>query len=176
MIQLVQVTKSTDLNVDLKQTYEEAFPPDERREWNHWIQMLGDVRFCLNEVYNEERFIGFISVWDLDQFRFIEHFAIRDTERSKGFGSRILEQLLAQKSSPVILEVEEPFSEIARKRIAFYERMGFVVSGGEYFQPPYSAGKNSVKLLLMSYPGAIDPTDFAGVKSRIHSRVYGQNQ
>lgn len=175
MIQLIPVVKSPDLNVDLKQIYEEAFPPDERREWSQWVDMHENGRFCLNEGYDNKRFIGFISVWELDRFRFIEHFAIRDTERGKGFGTHILKQVLAQKPSPVILEVEEPFTETARKRIAFYERMNFKVSDGDYFQPSYSVGKNSVKLLLMSYPEKIKTSDFTEIKSQIHSCVYGQS-
>ena len=76
-------------------------------------------------------------------------------------------------SKPVILEVEEPFTETARKRILFYERLNFSVNNQSYFQPPYSNDKNSVKMLLMSYPKKIDSKYFEKTKTQIHDLVYG---
>lgn len=172
MIQLIPVIHPTELNTDFRQIYEETFPPDERREWNKLTELIGNDHFSLNEIYHQEKFAGFISIWNLGEFSFIEHFAIRDTERGKGIGTRIIRQIIAQISTPVILEVEEPHTLSARKRIGFYERLNFWVSDGDYCQPPYAIDKNKVKMLLMSYPNRIQPENFAGIKNRIHDVVY----
>jgi hypothetical protein len=135
MIQLLQVTNSTELNIDFKQICEEAFPPNERRDWKQLTE-------------------------------------IRANERGKGLGTQVIRQILARIPAPVILEVEEPFTDVARKRISFYEQLNFSVSEGDYYQPPYSIGKNKVKMLLMSYAEKLKTNDFTEIKSRIHQSVY----
>jgi len=173
MIQLHPVINPDKLNSDLKQIYEASFPEDERREWTQLLELLGNAQFCLNEIYDHQKFIGFISIWNLAEFNFIEHFAIRDEEQKKGYGTQTIEQVLSMSSKPVILEVEEPFTNTARKRISFYERLNFSVNAGNYFQPPYSIVKSSINMLLMSYPIKIESTDFERIKAQIHDRVYG---
>lgn len=172
MIELIPVTNSSELSTEFKQIYEEAFPQDERREWQQLIELLKIPQFCLNEIFHQQKFIGFYSIWNLSGFNFIEHFAIRDTERGKGFGSQAIHQILTRISTPLFLEVEESFTDAARKRIKFYEKLNFTLSDGVYYQPPYSIGKNKVKMLLMSYPESIIPDDFAAIQSGIHEVVY----
>jgi ribosomal protein S18 acetylase RimI-like enzyme len=173
MIQLHQVINPDKLSFDLKQIYEASFPADERREWKQLLELLNNTQFSLNEIYDQQKFLGFISIWNLTEFSFIEHFAIQDTEQGKGYGTQAIKQVLSMNSKPVILEVEEPFTENARKRISFYERLNFSVNNFSYFQPAYSTGKSSIKMLLVSYPTKIYPEYFEGIKDRIHDLVYG---
>lgn len=173
MIQLYPVINPDKLNFDLKQIYEASFPEDERREWTQLTELLNNTQFSLNEIYNQQKFIGFISIWNLNEFSFIEHFAIQDAEQKKGYGTQTMEHVLSMNSKPVILEVEEPLTEKARKRMAFYERLNFTVNSGSYFQPAYSIGKSSIKMLLMSYPMKIKTADFERIKAHIHDQVYG---
>lgn len=172
MLQLIPVKHSADLNSDFRLIYEEGFPPDERREWNQLKDLLASSDFCLNRIYHQQKLIGLLSVWNLNSFSFIEHFTIRKTERGKGFGTEAIQQILARVKSPVILEVEGPLTDSARKRIAFYEHLKFSVSTGVYYQPPYSVGKKEVKMVLMSFPEQIQPNDFNKIKSEIHQSVY----
>jgi len=173
MIQLYPVNDPNILNSDFKQIYEAAFPDVERREWNQLLELLDNKQFHLNEIYDHQKFLGFISIWNLTEFNFVEHFAIRDAEQGKGYGSQTIEQVLAINPAPVILEVEEPITEVAQKRISFYERLNFKVNDFNYFQPPYSIEKSSVKMLLMSHPTKINPEAFEKIKDRIHNGVYG---
>jgi len=173
MMQLLWVTNPEKLNVDFKQTYESSFPPDERREWNQMLDLLGNTQFKLHEIYLQKKFIGFISVWDLEEISFIEHFAIRTNAQGKGYGTQALKQVISMNSKPVILEVEEPFTGIARKRITFYKRLNFSINNQSYFQPPYSHDKNSIKMLIMSYPEKFSPEIFEKIKIQIHGTVYG---
>ena len=175
MIQLLSVKEPNKLNFGLRQIYESSFPEDERRNWDQLLDLLGNTRYKLFEIYIQEKFIGFISVWDLEEINFIEHFAITDSEQGKGFGTQALNQVFSMNSKPFILEVEEPFTETAQKRISFYERLNFKVNEFSYFQPPYSIDKNSVKMLLMSYPMKIELENFERIKSQIHNQVYGYN-
>lgn len=172
MIQLLSVTNPDILNFEFRQIYESSFPEDERRKWIQFIDLLHNSQFKLHEIYIQEKFIGFISVWDLMEFSFIEHFAIQATEQGKGYGTQALNRVLSMNSKPVILEVEEPFTETARKRISFYERLSFSINNQSYFQPPYSPDKSSVKMMLMSYPTKIEPEYLERIKAQIHDQVY----
>lgn len=173
MIQLLSVTNPDKLNFEFRLIYESSFPKDERRECSQLLDLLHNKQFKLYEIYIQDKFIGFISVWDLEEFSFIEHFAIRTTEQGKGYGTQAINQVLSMNTKPVILEVEEPFTDTARKRISFYERLNFSVNNQSYFQPPYSINKSSIKMLLMSYPTKIEPEYFERIKAQIHDQVYG---
>ncbi len=79
--------------------------------------------------------MAFLAVWEFDTFLFVEHFAVRKSCRNGGLGAVLLTQLTAQCRRPVILEVELPTGELEARRIAFYERNGFVMNPFEYMQP-----------------------------------------
>ncbi|MDO9614863.1 MAG: hypothetical protein Q7J86_10115 [Bacteroidota bacterium] len=70
--------------------------------------------------------------------------------------------------------MEDQISNDARRRIAFYESVGFSVCDGFYYQPPYSPDKNKVKMLLMSFPEKILPPEFEAIKMQIYREVYQQ--
>lgn len=169
-------TNSEELNTEFRQIYEEAFPADERRGWQQLIDTLENPLFNLIGIYHLKKFIGFFVVWNLNRFSFIEHFAICNTDRGKGFGTQAIQQILSRILTPVILEVEEPFTESAQNRIKFYERLNFSISEDVYYQPPYSTEKNKVKMLLMSYPEQIKSSDFENFKAQIHHFVYDYNE
>ena len=173
MIQLYPVKQPDKLNSDFKPIYETSFPEDERRDWTQLLELLDNKQFILNEIYDQQKYLGFISIWNLTEFNFIEHFAIRTAEQGKGYGTQTIEHILTINSKPIILEVEEPLTKTARKRMEFYERLNFTVNGFSYFQPPYSIEKKSVKMLLMSYPTKIKSEYFEKIKDQIYHWVYG---
>ncbi|HEX7584527.1 MAG TPA: GNAT family N-acetyltransferase [Prolixibacteraceae bacterium] len=172
MVELITLTNPDELNIEFRRIYEEAFPPEERRDWSQIVELLINPQFCFNGIYFQQKIVGFYTIWNLGEFNFMEHFAILDSERGKGIGSQVFQQIFKLNSTQLILEVEEPFTRSAQKRIEFYERLNFVVSEGVYYQPPYSIGKNKVKMLLMSNPERILPDDFAAIQSRIYDVVY----
>lgn len=176
MLQLAPVIHPADFTSAFKAIYEEAFPPDERRDWNEFCSLVDNPDFHLSGIYRTLKLIGFLSIWKLNEFSFIEHFAILKAERGKGCGTQMLNHVLKQIREPVILEVEEPFTEMARKRIGFYTNLNFCLNRESYDQPPYSPGKNKVKMLLMSYPECIKTVNFDKIKTQIYDTVYKYNE
>ena len=80
---------------------------------------------------------------------------------------------LALHEDPVVLEVEMPTEEMSRRRIGFYERLGFVLDCHVYFQPPYRKGEAFLEMRLMAH-GELDlERSFEQVKTIIHQNVYG---
>ncbi|MCM1029597.1 MAG: GNAT family N-acetyltransferase [Pseudoflavonifractor sp.] len=136
--------------------YLEAFPPEERRPVHLLSRLVEDATSPMtlwNIASSEGRSVGFLTLWRLPSgMTYIEHFAVNPAARGEGIGARVLSRLDELTGcGPVVIEVERPIDEMARRRIGFYERSGFVVHEGyDYAQPPYSRALPEVGMLLMT--------------------------
>lgn len=143
----------TDLET-IKKIYTEAFPPEERREWDRVMHLLdGEKSFRLTAAYMDKELIGFITGWDFQDFIYMEHFATAPSARNKGYGATIFSEILSSSDKPHVIEVERPDNETASRRIRFYERLGMTVSDRDYLQPPYSKGGKPVPMFIMTDKG-----------------------
>ncbi len=159
----------------LRGLYVEAFPPEERRDWADVERRLSasDGVMNMTVVYCRRRQVGFITWWRLDGMIYVEHFAVMASERGGGIGAKTMKRFVEEAGRPVVLEVEPSgANDMASRRIAFYERCGFVaVRDYEYIQPPYGPGLPEVPLMLMTSDVAVDP---AVAASLLHRHVYGR--
>lgn len=123
-------------------------------------------------VYGGE-FCGFITWWDFGGFVYGEYFAMLPECRGAGIGGEVIDRFVADAGKPVVLEVELPTNDMARRRIGFYERHGFAVCDADYAQPPYDAGGECVPMRLMSHGMSLDAEAFERVRSILYAEVYG---
>ncbi len=75
-------------------------------------------------------------------------------------------------SGIICLEAELPADDLARRRIGFYKRNGFVVNGYDYVQPPYEEGKSSIPMKILSYGRPLKEDEFNKIKLLIYKEVY----
>ncbi len=172
MVKLLSVSNSLELSDDLKMIYIDSFPPDERREWQKLKELINHPNFEISQILYNKEAIGLIVIWNFSDFSFIEHFAIRESARGKGIGNEVLRQIIEEKATRVIVEVEEPTNVSACRRIAFYNRLGFSDYDGIYYQPAYSPDKKKVKMLIMSFPHKLLPNEFEEIKTKLYREVY----
>lgn len=151
----------------------DAFPESEHRNREGQRVLLDHPLYKLNFIRENNRILGFWSVWRLDPFQYIEHLALDSSCRGKGYGTRLLEQVFRQAAGPLILEVERPDTEEARRRIVFYERLGLHLNRYDYFQPPLQPGYEPVPMYLMSWPEPLGQTEFNAVRKELYAVVYG---
>lgn len=153
--------------------YMGAFPEDERRSLLSMgkILMREDTSFW--KIYREGEFVGFINTWELPSAIYGEHLAVRPSLRGHKIGTHVIEWLLGRSSQPFIFEVEPPTTEIARRRIAFYERNGLGVVTREYLQPPYSRAQHSLPMYLMGSHTDLGHQWVGQAVREMHSIVYG---
>jgi ribosomal protein S18 acetylase RimI-like enzyme len=151
--------------------YESSFPPDERRDLASQAALFKDKRYSLTAAFEGGSLVGFISSWELGGFSFIEHFAVREGLRGHGTGTGMLKAFMAGRGR-IVLEVEPPSDGLKKRRISFYERLGFRLDPRPYTQPPYGEGKKPVVLRLMAFPAALSGEEFGLVRSGLHTRVY----
>ncbi|MCC8172209.1 MAG: GNAT family N-acetyltransferase [Parabacteroides sp.] len=170
----VRITSPDDaLLEEVERTYLAAFPPEERRDFAGLKTLIyPDSPFTVQAFLIEGEYAGFITYWNLDDFYYVEHFAIDEVVRNGGIGGKALKQFLGRCDMPVVLEVERPENEISRRRIGFYERSGFRLDTHPYRQPPYRSGGEWLDLYLMTY-GKLDMDRmYDVVKERLYKQVY----
>lgn len=176
MIEIKQVKTPDESNYNfVEQLMHTAFPQEERRDTVQQREYSdNNPLFRSNIILEDGNSIGMISYWAMEDFYYIEHFAIDPTLRNGGYGKRVLEMIKKQLKSPIVLEVEEPNDEMSARRIHFYERLEFTLHRKPYMQPPYRKGDSGLPMLLMTYGNIDMDRDFERVKNTLYKEVYGQ--
>lgn len=175
IIECKPVHEATDPLLDrVELTYNSSFPEDERRAFSLIRELIKEEpRFALYTLHKNSEYAGFITTWKLDDFSYVEHFAIDETARNSGIGAKAMKQFMALCSHPIVLEVELPAEEMSKRRVGFYERLGFVLDHHSYQQPPYREGDSWLEMRLMTH-GPLDlEASFETVRDLLYRHVYG---
>lgn len=154
--------------------YNSSFPEDEKRNLNLQKEILKDPRYKMKSLKDDEKVVGFITTWDMDDYLFVEHFAIDEKHRGKSYGKKFLKDLIDKTDKNVVLEVELPDTKIAKRRIGFYESLNFKLNNYDYMQPAYGKDKEPMPLMIMTYPETIDKDEFNEVKDNLYNIVYAK--
>ena len=154
---------------------DESFPSTEHRV-KEGQRALFDTEptYCVWGQKNEQTnaLEAFLAVWELDEILFVEHFATDPALRGQGLGSRLLDELAKMTDKTVCLEVEPPENELAKRRIAFYERNGFFLNEYPYIQPSLAKGEPPIPLLIMTHGHPADKTEFEAIRNELYRKVY----
>ena len=149
--------------------YESTFPEDERRDKDQFLSLIENPACFIFAVKNDDDFVGYLILWKLEDFYFLEHFEVFEEFRNLKLGSQILSEL-QEKFGNIVLESEpNSLGEMAERRINFYVRNGFSVISEEYVQPSYGAGKNAIRLFLLSNFAI---AEVKAIQNEIFSKVY----
>lgn len=161
----------------VEKTYMQSFPESERRAFGLLKQLVAsEPRFTVNVFFKNNEYAGFITSWDFPEFSYVEHFAIDESARNGGIGGKAMQHYLNTNPLPVVLEVEQPEDEMSKRRVGFYQRLGFKLDHHAYRQPPYRPGGEWLDLVLMSY-GDIDLNKlYEKVKNTLYIHVYKVEQ
>lgn len=155
---------------------DEAFPNSEMRD-REGQRALFDHPFysVVGKKDENDELLLFLAQWEFPDFLYVEHLAVSKAARGSGIGSHFLSQYLKNAKKPVYLEVEPPeLSDMAKRRIGFYERLGLTLNPFPYLQPPLRPGDDFSPLLIMSYPGPISESEFLPLKEQIYREVFGR--
>jgi len=150
-----------------------SFPESERRTYAGQKELLADPHYrIICEEDSNNRLVAFLAVWEFPMFRFVEHIAVDPTTRGSGIGGKIMAVYIEESSKPILLEVEYPDTELAQRRIGFYERLGFHLNSFEHVQPPLRKGESDLPLKIMSYPQILTEEDFYLYQEILYTNVY----
>lgn len=166
-------TGNTALYEFMENLLVKSFPQEEYRELSVLREYTDSIpTFYNNIIFNDREPVGFITYWHLEDFYYVEHFAIDPNQRNGGYGRQLLDFLSQKLGKPIVLEVELPTEEMAQRRINFYKRQGYVLWENDYFQPPYRPGFDILPMSLMVQGNLDSAKDFERVKAKIHRTVY----
>ena len=127
------IRQITVANVDIKikRLYETAFPDGEQIPWDDLMRLVGEMPLDFTAYYDDEEFIGFTIVYPRKAFNWYWYFAVCEELRGKGYGQKILSQLIEHyKGQTSVLDMESPTQVCdnqnqRKRRHNFYLRNGF---------------------------------------------------
>jgi len=152
--------------------YENSFPVYERRPWNEQVLLVEEKKLLLLEMVLDNAFAGFIFYWPLSDFIFIEHLAIHPGCRGSGIGTRAM-KMLAERSGTIVLETEPALQNApAKRRIQFYENLGYKKFPFSYQQPPSQPGNPWLNMCLMHNSQRNTAAEFEKIKNEIYQIAY----
>ena len=174
MLRLQRITTAdTSLYSYMEQLMVASFPAEEYRPLTQLREYTDSKKhFYNNIILDDDVAVGFITYWDFGSFYYAEHFAIDPARRNGGYGKKTLECLCQLLQRPIVLEVEMPEEEMAKRRIGFYQRQGFTLWQRPYLQPPYKPGDSYLPMQLMAYGNLDCNKDFEAIRQRIYREVY----
>ena len=152
---------------------EKNFIYEEYRDRIPARKLLDKAEYLVYHITEKGENVGFIAVWTLSDFVFIEHFVIYEKYRNLGYGGVAL-SLIKEKYGKAVLEAEPPTGGIMARRVAFYERNGFRQNPQKYMQPAYRSDGSEVELVLMSYPCKLEC--YADTVREIYGKVYNKRR
>ena len=156
----------------IKPLYEQSFPPEERRSASGLLSQGSHSDCHIIKIDHQNILAGFCIYWDFSEFRFVEHLATAVDLRGKGIGQSIIQRLLGLGAEAVLLEVEPPSDTISQRRIAFYQRQGFVLLDTPYRQPSYLPGGTSLAMRIMISQPGLSSGQLKSMIKIVHERVY----
>jgi GNAT superfamily N-acetyltransferase len=175
----LQITKinnwkylSENLISEIKEIYDISFPEDERRDFYQFYLQNENQNPEFYYALDDNILIGFYTQWTFTCFNYIEHLAINEIYRGRGYGKELIEKIESVSDRLIVLEVELPETIFSGKRIEFYLKAGFNLCEFPYIQPPYGPGKKSVPMNLMTFPTKINFSEFIIIKKTLYQEVY----
>lgn len=173
MIQLTEIKTTHENYTFMENLLETAFPLQERRNSDQQRKNTDENQLFHNTLITDDVLpIGLLTYWDFDTFVYIEHFAIDNSLRDRGYGSQALERFRQKINRPIVLEAEEPTDEITSRRIQFYQRQGFILQDIPYLQPPYRSKDEWFPLKLMTYGEINIKQNYILIRDTIYREVY----
>ena len=166
----MQYTRVTRKQKDYRSVAElmlTAFPPEERIPM--WVLTLLSRKRNINFYawYDNGEFCGITYTIESEKMIYLLYFAVNTHQRSRGYGSRIIQELKQiAENKEIILNVENPDPSAENhaqrvQRIAFYKRNGFYqsdftlrIAGTDYLVFSTSTAPNKAEFshLLGKYP------------------------
>lgn len=137
MLTLIRADEHSPYLSQITALYRRSFPPNERMPLRGMLadqSGAGEVLAALDG----DIFIGMAVLLTWQDITHILYFAVEETHRDKGYGSRILREVQSRyPKHRIIADVEEPFPgadnvEQRERRIAFYRKNGYELTEVRY--------------------------------------------
>ena len=152
------------------------FPKDELKPLSHILSMVEDDTCTFYAFKKDNEVLSYFSVCKNGGGLLVDYLAVNERYRGQGIGSKTLEFLksIAQ-NKYIIIECEaedkatnQKERETRLRRIALYERAGFIKSG-------ISSNLFGVDYIILTYPAGLSRGQIKELYSIIYLRMLGKS-
>ncbi len=152
-MELIRISNSQAPEFEaINEIYKNSFPIFEQRTQSDQLEALSCAEYFCHAVKDNGIVVGLLYTWRTDTFIYVEHLAILESERGKNYGTKLLEQLIATASLPIILEIDPPVDAVSIRRRGFYEKLGFVMNDFLHIHPAFTKESGEYELKVLSIP------------------------
>lgn len=152
--------------------YVESFPEHERRRISSHMRAAENPAFHTYIGVDNGNLQAILFYWTYDNNIYVEHVAVNPLLRGKNIGSTLMASFIEQnKNTGIILEIEPPIDEDTKRRLSFYEKLGFVFNDVHYLHPSYCKKGPEHELKILSYPSAVSEEQLERFKEFMNTTV-----
>ena len=102
---------ATNVDNQIKQLYESAFPVEEQIPWDDLLRLIGEMGLDFTAYYEGEDIVGFTIVFPHEPFNWYWYFAVLPELRGRGKGQEILTTLIEKYKGKNIVIVMESLNQ-----------------------------------------------------------------
>jgi hypothetical protein len=161
-----EILEYDSLNADQKKNFEriylEAFPSNERRDFNLLIKGIKSRNYFMFTLVIASNVSAIACIYSPinNSFALLDYFAVDSNLRGNGIGSIFFKKLVENNSIQtwnLLLEVEDPLfdndDQIKTKRIQFYENNGAkLILNYDYILPDLDGSGKTTQMKIMIVP------------------------
>lgn len=144
---------ATDKFSSIYSDMQKQFPQSEMKSYEVFLKLIDDGKYHVLAAYDREILVGYVIFAEIEDVIWLDYIAVLEELHSKGYGSKILNELKNIHSHKIgcILEVEcsDESEPNTLRRIKFYENLGAKKLPVDYFYPNE---KGDIKLDLYMIP------------------------
>lgn len=135
-----------------EELYQKSFPIFEQRTLTQQLTAFEADQYHLTAFQDQqEQFLGFISYWEFESYIYIEHFAINNALRGKGYGSLILREFIADNRPKItLLEIDPIVDEVSAARLRFYQQSAMHANPYPHTHPAYRPTYQDHSLIVLT--------------------------
>lgn len=151
----------------------DSFPISEIRSYEMQKALLDKNNYSIKTYKQNGIILGFCAYYKFDEFFFIENIACTPQSRGLGIGSKLVKEVLDEANQLLILlEVEIPKLEIQKRRIQFYERLGFFLNPYYHYMPALNEFTAGMELKLMSSLRKLTEEEHQSFRRILNREIY----
>lgn len=131
---MIKVKNTNQLSEQVLKLYQTSFPTQEQIPLELFRQLLASKKTSIDEFYDDNNFIGFIMYSNMQNYIYLAYFAIDPHVRSKGYGSKILQEFINKHKQSIIafgIEQVTDFNDNndqKTRRYNFYKKNGLYLN------------------------------------------------
>lgn len=164
----IQITSACSDDQVLRSLYETAFPENEQIPWTDLMRLIDEMSLDFTAYYEGDIFVGLTIVYPRKSFNWYWYFAVREELRGKGYGQRILTQLIEKyKGQASVLDMESPYQEPCPNPEQRKRRHGFYLRNGFRDTNVYRSYSDVTMTVMMMGPGTFTLQDWDDITDEL---------